>query len=216
VLGGDEFSAEALSSLLLSGPGYSEKTLRRALGWLNSGYKDGDWRSFDVRARWNEFQAYVAAWRKNLRLEMRNSKDRHARREAETLLTLANAWAAGDLPAVRTCVLCAEFFLAKRSTNQFCNDRCRATFYHDIETLLPEYKTRKAREAKIRRKKTRDKELTEYVRNIYSLYGKLPENQLDAYLAAAARKFKVTLAAVKRIARSLSPTKGWALLADSH
>ncbi len=208
MLGGDEFSSEALSSLLSPDPSYSEKTLRRALGWLNSGYQNGDMRSFDVRARWNEFQAYVAEWRKNLRLEMRSSTDRRARREAETLLTLANAWAAGDLAAVRTCVLCAEFFLAERSNNQFCNEGCRSTFYHEIETLHPEYKERKAREAEVRRMEAKAKHLADYVRDIFSMYGKLPESQLDAHLVAAARKFKMTPAAVERIARAQGLAKG--------
>jgi hypothetical protein len=44
----------------------------------------------------------------------------------------------------------------------------------------------------------------------------MSETQLDAGLADAARKFKVTLAEVKQIARSLPPTRDGALLADSH
>jgi hypothetical protein len=121
--------------------GYSEKVFRHALASLNAGYENGDIRcSFNVRGRWYKFQAYVGAWRRSLRHEMRTSKDPHARREARIVMTLANAWAAGHLPAVRTCVVCAEFFLAGRSNQQFCTSECRSTFYHDIETLHPDYK----------------------------------------------------------------------------
>lgn len=193
--------------MLSPDPGYSEKVLPRALAWLNAGYEKGDGRSFDVRKRWYEFQAYVGAWRRNLRHEMRNSKDPHARREAGIVVTLANAWAAGDLAAVRTCVVCAEFFLAKRSNQQFCTDECRSTFYHHIETLHPDYKQRKAREAVKRRKAAKQIELRDYVRNIMSRYGKVRESQLDAELVGAARKFRVPLASVKQIAQSLSSTK---------
>jgi hypothetical protein len=213
--GSDEFSGEELSSMLSPDPGYSKKVLRHALAWLNAGYENGDMRSFDVRKRWYEFQAYVGAWRRTLRHEMRNSKDQQARREAGFVVTLANAWAAGHLPAVRTCVVCAEFFLAQRSNQQFCTGKCRATFYHDIETLHPDYKDRKAREAVKRRKIAKERELRDYVRNIMS-DRKVPERQLDVELMGAAPKFKVTLSAVKRIARSLSPTKDGTLLADSH
>jgi hypothetical protein len=215
-LGEDEFDGEGMSSMLLPDPGYSEEALVRAIGWLNGGYKNRDERGWYVRNRWHEFQDYVGGWRKQLRLEMRNSKDPHNRGEARALVTLANAWAAGDLPALRTCLECGAYFLAKRSNQQFCNGECRSTFYHDRETLFPEYKTRKAREAKLRRKRAKEKALRQYVRNIISMYGKMPQSQLDARLASAARKFKVTLAAVKRIARSLSPTKDGVLLADSH
>ena len=135
-----------------------------------------------------------------MRLKKRNSADRHARREAETLLTLANAWAAGDLPAVRRCVECTTFFLAARSNQQFCKGECRSDFYHNLETLHPEYKAK-------------ERELRQYVWNIISMYGKMPKTQLEEGLAVAARKFKVTLAVVKRIAQSLLPTKDRVLLA---
>jgi hypothetical protein len=67
----------------------------------------------------------------------------------------------------------------------------------------------------MRRKTAKERELRDYVRNIMSRYGKVPESQLDAELVGAARKFKVTLAAVRRIARSLAPTKDGAFLVDT-
>lgn len=209
----DEFSVDGLSLMLSPDPGYSKEVLCRAIKWLNAARKDDDDRDFVVRDRWNEFEGYVRAWREKMRLKKRNSADRHARREAETLLTLANAWAAGDLPAVRRCVECTTFFLAARSNQQFCKGECRSDFYHNLETLHPEYKERKKREAVRRRKKAKERELRQYVWNIISMYGKMPKTQLEEGLAVAARKFKVTLAVVKRIAQSLLPTKDRVLLA---
>lgn len=215
-MGDDEFPADGLSLMLKPDPAYSREGLRRAIRWLNAGVKGGDMRDSDVGGEWSDFQEYIREWRENLRMEMRNATDRYARRVAETLLTVANAWAAGDLPAVRRCMYCVEFFLAERSNQQFCKGVCRSAYYHEIETQSPEYKKRKAREAVRRRRQTKENELRQCVRNITSMYGKMPENQLNAEYAAAAQKFKVTLAAVKRVAGSLSSTKDRGLLAENH
>ncbi len=210
--GGDEFSAEALSSMLSPDPAYSKKALTSAIQWLNAGLEDGDGREYYVRNRWHEFDGYVRAWRENLRREMRRSNGR----EAEILLTLASAWAAGDLTAIRRCVQCTDFFLAERSNQQFCKSECRSAFYHEIETKHPEYKKRKASEAVRRRKRAKDRKLRQYVHSIISTYPSMPGTQLNADLAAAAKKFKVTLATVTQIVRSLSPNKGGKLLTENH
>jgi hypothetical protein len=212
-IGDDEFPADGLSLMLKPDPAYSREGLRRAIRWLNAGVKGGDMRDNDVGGEWSEFQEYIREWRENLRMEMRNATDRYARRVAETLLTVANAWAAGDLPAVRRCMRCLEFFLAKRSTQQFCKGACRSEFYHEIETLHPEYKKRKANEAMRRRKQAKERELRQNVRTILSISGNMDKSQLDAELRAAARKHKVTLTVVKEIERSLSPAKDASLLA---
>jgi hypothetical protein len=212
-LGDDEFPADGLSLMLEPDSTYSREGLCRAIRWLNAGVKGGDMRDADVGGKWSELQEYIREWRESLRVDMRNANDPYARRVAETLLTVANAWAEGDLPAVRRCMHCVEFFVAKRSNQQFCKGACRSAFYHEIETLDPEYKNRKANEAMRRRKQVKEMELRQYVRNILSRSRHMRKPQLDAVLMAAALKHKVTLTVVKEIERSLSPAKDASLLA---
>ena len=212
-LGDDEFPADGLSLMLKPDPAYSIEELRRAISWLNAGVKGGDMRDADVGGEWSEFQEYIRQWRENLRVDMRNATDRYARRVAETLLTVANAWAAGDLPAVRRCMHCVEFFLADRSNQQFCKSACRSAFYHKIEKLHPEYKKRKANEAMRRRKDAKRRALRQAILAIIGTFGNMGKSQLDAELRAAARRHKVTLTLVKEIDRSLSPAKDASLIA---